>query len=82
MTQESYLQLTITGILAANRLHQSPVGVVTHRINRERWALVLKIAGKTVYSAGGIEFLSDRTHPVLLPGDAVTPGPVWNPGNA
>ncbi len=67
MTQESYLQLTITGILAANRLHQSPVGVVTHRTNRERWALVLKIAGKTVYSAGGIDVLSDRTHPVLLP---------------
>ncbi|MBR5869014.1 MAG: helix-turn-helix transcriptional regulator, partial [Clostridia bacterium] len=67
MSQESYLSLTVTGVFAANRLHQSPIGVATHRTNRERWALVLKIAGKTIYSAGGIDYLSDRNHPVLLP---------------
>lgn len=67
MSNESFLHITITGIQSVNRLYHSPIGIITQRRNRERWALVLKIAGKTIYSANGEDYLSDRNHPVLLP---------------
>ena len=59
--------LVATEILAAHRLLQSPVGVSTRRTDRERWAITLKLRGKTCYTAGGQTFLSDSRHPVILP---------------
>ena len=59
--------ITVTRVIAAIRLVDSPVGVTTCRQNREYWALLLKIKGKTVYTVDGMEMLSDASHPVILP---------------
>lgn len=58
--------LTITQIISAHRLQKSPVGITTRRTARERWAIALKLTGKTYYSVNGKEILSDSTHPVIL----------------
>ena len=57
--------ITVTRVIAAIRLVDSPVGVTTCRQNRECWALLLKIKGKTVYTVDGMEMLSDASHPVI-----------------
>ena len=67
MNLESVLSLTVTRVISANRLLQSPVGVTTYRKNRERWAVILKKSGRTYYTVNGRSLLSDSTHPVLLP---------------
>ena len=64
---DSIPDLTVTAVTSANRLLHSPVGVVIARKRRARWAVALKTEGKTVYTAGGKEILSDARHPVLLP---------------
>lgn len=64
---KSVVEITITDVVAANRLRRSPVGITTHRTLRERWALVLKREGKTYYNVGGKEILSDALHPIILP---------------
>lgn len=59
--------LTVQRIWNVFRLKNSPVGQTVHRRDRERWALILKTEGQTIYSAAGETVLSDATHPVLLP---------------
>lgn len=63
----SVSNLVVNKILSANRLLNSPVGITTHRNNREGWAIVLKIKGKTLYTVGNEIVLSDSLHPVILP---------------
>jgi len=58
--------IVITKVLSANRLLHSPVGVTTYRHQRERWALALKVEGKTIYTIEGKDIVSDSTHPVIL----------------
>ena len=48
----SVSNLAITKIFSANRLLSSPIGITTHRNNRNGWAIVLKTKGKTIYNAG------------------------------
>lgn len=67
MFLDTVSNLTVTNILSANRLLHSPIGVTTHRKSRERWAVALKLEGKTVYTVAGHPVLSDSRHPVLLP---------------
>ena len=57
----------ITDIFSANRLLRSPVGVISNRENREHWAIVLKVQGKTIYRVGEEEFCSDKDHLIVLP---------------
>ena len=64
---DSVLNITVLGIVSACRLLKSPVGVTTRRENRERWAVALKLRGKTYYNVNGKQILSDRHHPVILP---------------
>lgn len=59
----SVSDLVITKIVSANRLLNSPVGITTHLHNRNGWAVVLKTKGKTIYTVGGKQILSDRLHP-------------------
>lgn len=59
--------LTVTDVFAANRLLKSPIGITSHRHNRERWGIALKRNGKTIYSVGSRTILSDASHPVILP---------------
>ena len=63
----SVSNLVITKIFSANRLLNSPIGITTHRHNRNGWAVVLKTKGKTIYTVGDKQILSDRLHPVILP---------------
>lgn len=63
----SVTNLTINKVFSANRLLNSPVGITTHRNDREGWAVVLKIKGKTIYTVGNKQVLSDDLHPVILP---------------
>lgn len=64
---DSVSNLIITNVVSANRLFDSPIGVTTHRANRERWAIALKVRGKTVYTVNGSDVPSDSLHPVILP---------------
>jgi len=59
-------QLTVTNVIAANRLLDSPQGSTVYRHDRTCWAVALKAQGKTVYTIDGREILSDADHPVLL----------------
>ena len=63
----SVSNLVITKIFSVNRLLNSPIGITTHRHNRKCWAIVLKAKGKTIYSFGDKQVLSDRLHPLILP---------------
>lgn len=63
----SVINITVTNVLSTNRLLTSPVGVITTRHSRERWAVVLKLGGKTFYTVNGKQILSDALHPVILP---------------
>ncbi|MBQ8894795.1 MAG: helix-turn-helix transcriptional regulator [Clostridia bacterium] len=58
--------MVITEVRAAIRLTGSPIGTVTVRKNRERWAIAFK-QGVTYYRCGGETVRSDARHPVLLP---------------
>ena len=60
-------QIVITKAVSAFRLLHSPVGMIVERRSRPRWGLVLKTQGRTVYTCGGVETVSDLHHPVLLP---------------
>ena len=64
---DSAIKITVTNVIATNRLLKSPVGMTTYRYNRERWAIILKLGGKTFYSANKKKILSDALHPVILP---------------
>jgi len=59
--------LAVTRVVSAHRLLNSPIGVNTFRKHRERWAVALKLGGKTIYTVNGEQVLSDGLHPVILP---------------
>lgn len=67
MFVHSVSNLTINKVVFANRLLDSPVGITINRESRERWALILKIKGKTTYTVNGKTVLSDGLHPLILP---------------
>ncbi len=64
---DALLHLTVTEVIAANRLLKAPAGAMTQRNSREKWAIMLKLEGKTVYNQNGKEFLSDCRNLVILP---------------
>jgi len=64
---QSVSNLMIKKVISANRLLNSPVGITIHRYNRENWAIILKVTGKTVYTVGNKTIISDSQHPVILP---------------
>lgn len=66
MTINDLSNLVIQKICFASTLYTEQ-GVKRKRNNRERWAIVLKYEGETVYTVGGKTYRSDATHPVLLP---------------
>ena len=63
----SVADITVTDVSSSLRIINSPVNVTVKRSNRERWAVAMKISGKTVYNCNGKEILSDKFHPVILP---------------
>lgn len=58
--------LIITNVRMVSTLY-TPANKAVTRKNRERWAVVLKYEGETVYTANGKAFLSDLGHVVVLP---------------
>lgn len=64
---DSVANMTITKITSVHRLLRSPVGVTTYRYDRDRWAVVLKREGRTIYTVDQKEIISDGLHPVILP---------------
>lgn len=64
---DSLLNITVTEVVAANRLLNSPVGVSNSHPNRERWAIALKAGGRTYYTVNGRQVVSDGQHPVIMP---------------
>lgn len=58
--------LIVERLYALNRINILP-GQKVHREARERDAIAIKTSGKTLYTAQGIEYLSDPSHIVLLP---------------
>ena len=67
MFVNSVINITVTGVAWALRLFDSPVGVTVKRTNRAKWAIALKISGKTIYNVKGKEIVCDSLHPVILP---------------
>ena len=67
MFVHSVADITVTKVFSANRLINSPVGITTHRQNRNGWAIALKTKGKTIYTVGDKQAISDCLHPVILP---------------
>ena len=63
----SDFNLTVLKVVAANRFYNTPSAGLVHCRDRKRWAVVLKRSGKTYYTAGGRQILSDSLHPVILP---------------
>ena len=50
--------LVIKRVISANRLLSPPINVTTIRKDRECWAVVLKIRGKTIYTNNDKTFVS------------------------
>lgn len=67
MSTTSVSNLVINRVVSANRLLDSPLGVTVHRENRERWAVVLKLKGKTIYNVSNRTIVSDDLHVMILP---------------
>jgi len=67
MLVNSDFNITISKIVAANRLYNSPTDTEIHRRCRKRWAVALKCSGKTYYTANGKVVISDSLHPIILP---------------
>ena len=67
MFVNSGFSITVLRVTSVNRLRNSPVGVTVQHNNRSRWAVALKHSGKTYYTQGDRQILSDAHHPVILP---------------
>ena len=56
--------IVVTKVVSALRMYNQSFVTDIHRSNRERWALVLKKSGKTVYTVNNKKVVSDSLHPV------------------
>ena len=61
------LHITVTKMVATNRLYNTAKDTLVHCRSRNRWAVALKRTGRTVYQSCGEEIVSDSLHPVILP---------------
>ena len=66
MAIEDLADLVITNVYSATTIH-SPENKGCKRINRPRWAVVIKYEGETYYDSNGKRLFSDAHHPVILP---------------
>ena len=58
--------LVITKVHSASTLY-TPQNTKLKRNDRQRWAVVIKYEGETVYTSGEKRFLSNLAHVVILP---------------
>ncbi len=66
MHSDILADLVITGVRSVSNIY-NPAQAKGEKIDRHRWAIVMKYEGQTVYTAGGKTMLSDRNHIALLP---------------
>ncbi len=66
MSFEILSKLVITKVHSVSNMY-SPQNKKAKRKDRQRWALLLKYEGETVYTSGGKNFLSNINHIVILP---------------
>ena len=67
MSGDFELGFTPTRLVAAYRLVRSPIGVTTRQVHRKCWGIALKAGGKTYYTQNDQQYISDKTHVLLLP---------------
>lgn len=58
--------MVIKNVISVTTMY-SPDGAGSKRSNRQRWAVMLKYEGETVYFCNGKSYLSNMEHAVLLP---------------
>ena len=66
MNTELLSNLVITKVHSVSTLY-TPEKTKLKRNDRQRWAVVIKYEGETVYTSNGKRFLSDIGHIVILP---------------
>lgn len=66
MNTDILSNLVITKIHSASSLY-TPLNGKAVRKNRERWAIILKYEGETIYTTNGKSFLSNLNHAIILP---------------
>ena len=66
MNVELLTDLIITKVYSATTV-RTPANKSSGRVDRQRWALVIKYEGKTTYFSNGKSFLSDANHIMVLP---------------
>ena len=66
MSTDILANLVITKVHAVSTLY-TPKNTKLKRNDRQRWAVVIKYEGETVYTSNGKQFLSDINHMVVLP---------------
>ena len=59
--------ITVLKVASANRIYNTADRGTVRNKKRRRWAIALKRTGKTYYTVGDQQILSDGFHPVLLP---------------
>ena len=67
MAKELEFPVTPTRLVGSYRLLNSPVGTIIRQEGRACWGIALKTGGKTCYTQGGRQYLSDKNHVILLP---------------
>ena len=66
MNADILANLVITKVHSVSTLY-TPKNKKLKRNDRERWAVVIKYEGETVYTSNGKRFISDIGHIVILP---------------
>ena len=66
MNTDALSNIVITKVNSALTLY-TPANVGKVRINRPRWAIVIKFEGETIYTHDKQQYLSDKNHVVILP---------------
>lgn len=66
MSSEFLSKLVITKVYSVSNMY-SPQNKKAKRKDRQRWAILLKYEGETVYTSNGKKYLSDNNHIVILP---------------
>jgi len=67
----SDFEITVFKVVSANRLYNYISESTVRCKGRKRWAVALKSGGATYYTVDGVQILSDRFHPVILPKGSV-----------
>ena len=66
MTKELAFPATPTQLLGSYRLLNSPVGTIIRQEGRTCWGIALKTGGKTCYTQGNRQYLSDKNIPMWI----------------